>query len=141
MVQSLFAQQGQPGGGGLFADPGTMMLWMVGMFFLMYLIVLRPMSKKQQREQEGTHAGPGFHGVCGAADGVPVAETPQVWSAPILVLRRSTSWQPPRDHCVLVAQGAALAAAAWCRRATGMPSCHFRAAHGTPAVPPHRRWR
>jgi len=52
MVQSLFAQQGQPGGGGLFADPGTMMLWMVGMFFLMYLIVLRPMSKKQQREQQ-----------------------------------------------------------------------------------------
>jgi preprotein translocase subunit YajC len=53
MIDVLFAQQGQPpGGGGLFGDPNMVLLWMVGLFFLMWFIVLRPMSKKQQREQQ-----------------------------------------------------------------------------------------
>ncbi len=53
MFHALLAQQGQPqGGGGMFGDPNMVLLWMVGLFFLMYFIVLRPMSRKQQREQQ-----------------------------------------------------------------------------------------
>jgi preprotein translocase subunit YajC len=52
MIHTLFAQ-GQPqGGGGMFADPNMFLLWTVGLFFLFFFVVLRPMSRKQQREQQ-----------------------------------------------------------------------------------------